>query len=101
MKQSVWPVGSYRSDAIMVMRLSADRSSATVVSIPRDSYVPVAGYGRTKINTAFSYGGPGLLARTVEDVTGTYLDHVLVIDFAGFEQATRVIEGVPVTLTQP
>ncbi|WP_167880459.1 LCP family protein [Nocardioides guangzhouensis] len=100
MKQSSWPIGSYRSDAIMVLRLSADRTRATVVSIPRDSYVPVDGYGRTKINAAFSYGGPELLARTVEDATGLYLDHVAVIDFAGFEEATRVVDGVPVTLSR-
>ncbi len=100
MAQEDWEFGSYRSDAILVVHLEADRSGGQVVSIPRDSYVPVAGYGRTKINAAFSYGGPELLARTVEDTAGIYLDHVIVIDFAGFEEVSRIVDGVPITLTR-
>jgi anionic cell wall polymer biosynthesis LytR-Cps2A-Psr (LCP) family protein len=46
-----------------------------MVSIPRDSYVPIPGYGRDKINTAFAMGGAPLLAQTVEQATGLRLDH--------------------------
>ena len=101
MKQQDWPVGSFRSDAIMLVHLDADRTKAQLVSIPRDSWVPIPGHGKSKINAAFSWGGPELLARTVEDVTGAYIDHVVVIDFAGFKKASEVVDGVPVTLIRP
>ena len=101
MQQSVWPVGSFRSDVTMVVHLEADRSHAQVVSLPRDSWVPIPGHGHGKLNAAFSWGGPGLLARTVEDLTGEYVDHVVVIDYAGFEEVTRIVHGVPVYLSRP
>ena len=101
MQQETWPVGSFRSDAIMLVHLEADRTNGQLISIPRDSWVPIPGYGRNKINAAFSFGGPELLARTVEDVTGAYIDHVVVLDFAGFRKASEIVGGVPVTLTRP
>jgi len=91
-----WQPGVFRSDAIMVVHISEDWSRAQVVSIPRDSYVPVDGYGRTKINASFSYGGPSLLGRTVEQYTGLRLDHVVVADFDGFSAITDVLGGVMV-----
>jgi LCP family protein required for cell wall assembly len=96
-----WRPGVFRSDAIMVVHLSADGKEAQVVSIPRDSWVPVEGYGPSKINAAFSYGGPGLLARTVEDVAGIRLDHVLAVDIEGFKDITDTLGGVGVDLDAP
>ncbi len=95
-----WPKGVFRSDAIMLVHLSEDGSTAQVVSIPRDSYVPVEGYGRTKINAAFSFGGPELLARTVESFTKIRVDHVMVTDFDGFKGITEVVGGVMVHIPQ-
>jgi LCP family protein required for cell wall assembly len=94
MLEGDWQPGVFRSDAIMVMHLSEDGSEAQLVSIPRDSYVPVEGYGKTKINAAFSYGGPSLLGRTVEEVTGLHLDHIAVVDFGGFKGITEAVGGV-------
>ncbi|GAA3673585.1 hypothetical protein GCM10022237_36490 [Nocardioides ginsengisoli] len=92
----VWPQGAFRSDAIIVLHLPADRRTAQLVSIPRDSYVDVAGHRRTKINAAFSYGGPQLLARTVEDLGGIRIDHVVVVDFRGLARITDIVGGVDV-----
>ena len=89
-----WTPGVFRSDAIMVLHLPADRSKGSLVSIPRDSWVPVEGYGDQKINAAFSYGGPSLLAQTVEQVTDVRLDHVMVVDWAGFRGITEAVGGV-------
>ena len=89
-----WTPGAFRSDAIMVLHLPADRRRASLVSIPRDSWVPVEGYGDQKINAAFSYGGPSLLAQTVEDVIDVRLDHVMVVDWAGFRGITEAVGGV-------
>ena len=89
-----WSPGVFRSDAIMVLHIPADRGKATLVSIPRDSWVPVDGYGDQKINAAFSYGGPSLLAQTVEQVGDVRLDHVMVVDWAGFRGITEVVGNV-------
>lgn len=85
-----------RSDVIMVVHITEDGQNAQVVSIPRDSYVPVEGYGQTKINAAFSYGGPTLLTDTVQKLTGLPIDHVAVVDFDGFRGVTEAIGGVMV-----
>ena len=69
-----------------------------MVSIPRDSYVPIPGYGTDKINAAFALGGPPLLAQTVEQATGLRLDHYAEIGFGGFaarRRRTRRSHDVP------
>jgi LCP family protein required for cell wall assembly len=96
-----WTPGMFRSDAIMVLHLPADGETAQLVSIPRDSYVDVPEHGRTKVNAAFSYGGPPLLARTVEDLTGIRIDHAVVIDFTGLATLTDIVGGVDLHLTKP
>lgn len=85
--------GAQRSDVIMLFTLSPDRTGASVVSIPRDSWVPIPGRGLGKINTAYSYGGPTLLINTVEQLTQLRVDHFMVIDFAGFQQMTDAVGG--------
>ncbi|MBA3252072.1 MAG: LCP family protein [Geodermatophilaceae bacterium] len=92
--------GSQRSDVLMLLQLSGDRSTAFAISIPRDSYVPVPGYGTTKINAAYSYGGPTLLIETVEQLTNIRIDHFLSVDFTGFEAITDAIGGVDVRVAQ-
>ncbi len=93
-----WVVGAQRTDAIMIVHIPADRSAAYVVSIPRDSYVPIPGYGRNKINAAFSFGGPALMVRTVEKLTGVRIDHMVVVDFTGFRDITDALGGVTITV---
>lgn len=88
--------GAQRSDVLMVVRISADRTSASVVSIPRDSWVDIPGHGMNKVNAAFSYGGPSLMINTVENLTGLRIDHFGVIDFAGFQAMVDSVGGIDV-----
>ena len=60
-----------------------------MVSIPRDSYVPIPDNGTDKINAAFALGGAPLLAQTVEQATGLRLDHYAEIGFGGFARRRR------------
>jgi LCP family protein required for cell wall assembly len=89
-----WKAGGQRTDAIMILHLTADRKTASVTSIPRDSWVEIPGRGKNKINAAFSFGGPSLMVQTVESLTGVRIDHVVVIDFTGFKQITDALGGV-------
>lgn len=93
-----WQAGAQRTDAIMLVHLAADGSSAAVMSIPRDSWVQIPGYGEAKINAAYSYGGPTLLIQTIEQLTGVRIDHFAIADFESFAEVTDAIGGVPITL---
>lgn len=93
-----------RTDTIMVAHVTADQSSAQVVSIPRDTWldIPRTASGRggvkAKINAAFAWGGIPLMVRTVEAYTKVRIDHVIVIDFAGFAQVVDALGGVDVDI---
>lgn len=93
--------GSQRSDVVMLMRVEPGQAGGEVVSLPRDSWVPVPGHGTAKINAAYSFGGPSLLVRTVEELTRVRVDHFGVIDFAGFKKLTDAVGGIDVTIAAP
>jgi len=86
-----------RSDTIMLVHLNAKRTKAYIVSFPRDMYVNIPGYSKNKINAAFAFGGPPLAVRTLENLTGVGMDHVVLIDFEGFIRLTDDLHGVTVT----
>ncbi|WP_433800177.1 LCP family protein [Actinomycetospora sp. CA-084318] len=90
--------GAQRSDVIMLATIADDGRSASVVSIPRDSWVDIPGRGMNKINAAYSFGGPPLLINTVEQLTRVRVDHFAVIDFAGFQQMTDAAGGIDVNV---
>ncbi|GAA1873957.1 LCP family protein [Asanoa iriomotensis] len=90
-----------RTDTIMLMHVDADHKKAELISIPRDTwvFVPTSPDGRNgntmaKINAAYAWGGTPLTVQTVEGFTGVHIDHVALIDFAGFAQVTDALGGV-------
>lgn len=103
-----------QSDTLMVMHVAADRKWATVVSLPRDSWVRIPacdrGNGTTstahsfKINEAFAVGGTsgevaGAAActiKTVEENTGLRIDHFMSVDFQGFKGMVNALDGIEV-----
>jgi LCP family protein required for cell wall assembly len=87
------------SDVLMLARVDPSRTKATVVSIPRDSWVPVPGHSMNKINNAFAVGGPTLLVDTVEKLTNIRVDHLAVIDFAGFQSMVDAVGGIDMTIS--
>lgn len=96
-------LGSGRTDTILLVHIPGllSAQTATMVSIPRDSYVPIPGWGMDKINAAFAVGGPALLAQTVEESTGVRLDHYADIGFAGFGKVVDALGGVQVCPPEP
>ncbi len=88
-----------RTDTIMLMHVPLF-GTPTLVSIPRDSWVGIPGYGQGKINSAFSYGGPELLTTTVEQTTGLKIDNYVEIGFAGVANTTDALGGVKLCPTR-
>jgi LCP family protein required for cell wall assembly len=87
-----------RSDTIMILHIPAGGGRPLLISIPRDSYVNIPGYGMSKINASFDFGGPKLLAETVQDATGLYINHFMDIGFGGFVSVVNDVGGVRMCL---
>ena len=88
--------GTLNSDSIMLLHTGSGRP--VLISIPRDSYVPIPGHGDNKINAALGYGGPALLIQTVENATGLKIDHYMGIGFGGLVAVVNKIGGVQICL---
>lgn len=89
------PLGS---DAIMLVHIDADRRAVSAISIPRNSWVDVPGHGMTSFYQVLALGGPALMIRTVEHLTGVRINHYAVIDFAGLRNVIQVLGGVQVEI---
>lgn len=103
--------GGQRTDTIMLLHIPRFGGEATLVSLPRDSAVDIPAYTsedgesvpaqRNKLNAAFAFGGPQLLARTVETETGIRLDEYMEIGLGGFAGMVDAVGGVRMCLDQP
>jgi polyisoprenyl-teichoic acid--peptidoglycan teichoic acid transferase len=85
-----------RADAIQLTGVNLKTGHATMIGIPRDSYVPIPGHGRDKINAAMYFGGPKLMGRAVGNLVGVQPDYVFTTGFAGFRKMVNTIGGVTV-----
>lgn len=88
-----------RADAIQLVVVDEAHTHVSIVSIPRDSYVPVRGLGRTKINAMLTRG-PENAVGTVEDLTGLDVDDWIVTSFNGFINTVTAFGGVNVNVEQ-
>jgi LCP family protein required for cell wall assembly len=84
--------GADASDSLLLLHMGAGKP--VLISIPRDSYVPIPGHGSNKINAALAIGGPTLLVQTVESVTGLKIDHYMGIGFGGLADVVNTVGGV-------
>jgi LCP family protein required for cell wall assembly len=87
-----------RSDTILVLHIPSGGGRPLLISIPRDSYVNIPGHGMNKINAAYAFGGPALLAQTIQADTGLYINHFMQIGFGGFVQVVNDVGGVRLCL---
>jgi polyisoprenyl-teichoic acid--peptidoglycan teichoic acid transferase len=91
------------SDSIMVLRTDPGRHRLAYLSIPRDLRVAIPGYGEQKINAAMQIGGPPLVVRTIEALTGNalHINHVMIVDFTQFKDLIDNIGGIDITVPAP
>ena len=87
-------IGGQRSDTILLLHIPGNGGPAVLVSLPRDSYVKIPGYGYNKLNAAYSFGGPKLLAETVQNNTGLRIEHYMGIGFGGLVNVVNSVGGV-------
>ncbi len=78
-----------RSDTIILLRLDPGRGATAVMSLPRDLRVDIPGYGRRKINEAYADGGPTLTVKTVRRLLRIPINHVVNVNFGGFQSAVN------------
>jgi polyisoprenyl-teichoic acid--peptidoglycan teichoic acid transferase len=90
------PVLSSRADTIQLVGFNPRTGHATIVGVPRDSYVDIPGHGRDKINAAMVYGGPQLMAKAVSQMMGIAPDYVFTTSFWGFSRMVYTMGGVRV-----
>jgi polyisoprenyl-teichoic acid--peptidoglycan teichoic acid transferase len=83
-----------RADSILLFRTDPGKHLISMLSIPRDLRVPIAGHGDTKINAAYAYGGASLLIRTINKLTGFQVNHIVLVNFTGFKELIDSLGGV-------
>jgi polyisoprenyl-teichoic acid--peptidoglycan teichoic acid transferase len=85
-----------RGDGLHVIGLNAAAGQATILNIPRDTWVDIPGRRQGRINEALNSGGPALQARTVEGLTGVPISYVLTTTFVGLEAMVDAMGGIEV-----
>jgi LCP family protein required for cell wall assembly len=93
--------GGRRADTMMLLHIPRGTGAPTLVSLPRDSYVPIPGRGWNKLNAAYAFGQGALLTQTVEQVTGIRVDHYMEIGFDGFAATVDAVGGVRICVDEP
>ncbi|WP_240694656.1 LCP family protein [Cryobacterium sp. SO1] len=99
------------NDVTMLLHIAEDHSSATVVSFPRDTYVPIpectgpdgetySAMSGQKINTTLNYGGLSCTAATVQELTGLPIQYAALIQFNGVAAMSEAVGGVPVCIAE-
>ncbi|WP_132879495.1 LCP family protein [Tamaricihabitans halophyticus] len=119
--------GETNTDTLILVHIPNDGSKATAISLPRDTYVDIPGYGQHKLNSAYARAkatarnelqqegvadsselevrsnqeGAKNLIGTVEQLTGTTIDHYAEVNLLGFSEITKAVGGVEVCLNEP
>ena len=92
--------GVGRSDAMILVSINQKTKKIYLTSFLRDSYVHVPGYGNTRMNHSFAYGGPDLLEETIEENFKVHVDRYVAVDFYSFMDVVDVLGGVYLEVTE-
>jgi LCP family protein required for cell wall assembly len=90
-----------RTDSITLLRVDPGRHRLAYLSIPRDLRVEIPGHGTGKVNAAMQLGGAPLAVRTVRQLTGLPINHVVVVDFGQFEDLIDKLGGIDIVVPAP
>jgi LCP family protein required for cell wall assembly len=90
-----------RADSIHIIGINPQRNGASIVGIPRDSYVSIPGHGKQKINAAMFFGGPKLMIQTVEALAGVRFDYYMLTNFQDLADMGTEFGGLPINVPYP
>lgn len=90
-----------RGDTLVFIHLPADRQSVYGISIMRDLWVDIPGYGADKVNAGLELGGVPLMTQTVGSLLGQKIDYTVMVDFPGFAGLTDAVNGIDVDVKLP
>ncbi len=93
--------GERLGDVTIILHIDERAGTAAMLSIPRDLWVPIEGYGDRRINYAFGIEGPELLIETIDREFGIPIHHYMSVDFAGFQGIVEAVDHVDVYFEQP
>ena len=95
-----------RSDTMLLVHISKARDNAVIISLPRDTLATIPSHAdskgkiipqvRSKLNSAFAWGGAPLLIQTIESMTNVRIDHYIEINFVGFTRMVDALGGIEV-----
>ncbi len=88
-----------RTDTMIIATVNDNTNTITLTSLMRDIYLPVPGYGSTRLNAATVYGGPNLLIQTIEENFGITIDNYLLTDFFEFKEIVDHFGGVAIEVS--
>ena len=91
---------STRSDSCMILSYDRANHNVKLISVMRDTWVPIEGHGWNRINAAYSFGGVGLLINTINDVYGLDIQNYVITGFDEFKLVIDEIDGLDMELTQ-
>lgn len=87
-----------RSDSMIIISVNKNTDQITMVSLMRDLYVDIPGYGMCKLNAAYQFGGFELLDQTIAENLGVFIDYNVEVDFSGFKDIVNTLGGIDVEL---
>jgi LCP family protein required for cell wall assembly len=99
-RTAIKPDDPGRTDTILLVRVYPKTNSASILSLPRDLYIPIPGYGDDRINAAYTYGGVPLLVETLREWLGVKIDHFVQIGFVSFIDLVNDINGAYIPVDQ-
>jgi len=88
--------GPVRSDTLLLVAIRPETPKVALLSIPRDLYLDIPGYGQNRVNTALFFGGPALAKQTIAANFGVPVDRWVQVDFSGFRALVDAAGGVDI-----
>lgn len=97
--------GTYRTDSMILARIDPSSKTVTLISLPRDTKVELAGHGIQKLNAAYAFGGSELAVSTVAKISGVDISHFALVDMDGLKEVIDALGGievdVPIDINDP
>lgn len=96
-----FPASAVLTQSMIIVSIDPSTRDVAMISIPRDSWVPIPGYGNAKIDVAYEVGGIALARKTVETLFGIHVDYYAWVGLTGLVKVINSLGGIEVTVLHP